>query len=417
MTSISATAPSDGMEATMPTSTEAEPAMFRAGVRRWLEENFPPSLAGQTSPKAGRATPEQEAWRIAMGARGWGTPTVPAAYGGGGLTQELAVILGKELMRIGAYNPIDGNGIGLLCPTLLKFGTEAQKLRHIPPMCRNEVRWCQGFSEPGAGSDLASLQTRAVDMGDHFIVNGQKIWTSDAQDADMCFCLVRTDVTKKQQGISFVLINMRQPGVEVRPLRLINDTTAFCETFFTDAVVSKDDLVGPLHGGWAVTKYLLQFERQGGSGLGHTAPIVIPGALQGPGVVELARSYVGVDAEGRLLDLDLRQRLTRHLMEEHALQLTGARATRENRTGPSPASSALKNLGSKVRQDKAELAIEIMGHQGLGWGGPEFSDNELAALKTMLRSKSATIAGGTTEVQLNIISKRVLGLPDSTVRP
>ncbi|MCW5761572.1 MAG: acyl-CoA dehydrogenase family protein, partial [Phenylobacterium sp.] len=298
-------------------------------------------------------------------------------------------------------------------PTLLEYGTEAQKQRHIPPIVRGELRWCQGFSEPGAGSDLASLQTRAEDKGDHWIVSGQKIWTSGAHTADWCFCLVRTDTSKKHEGISFVLIDMQAGGVEPRPILLINGTTPFCETFFTDVKVPKENLVGPLNGGWTIAKRLLQHERQGISGANQMgAPGVTPGAP----IQEKAVAYVGLDDNGRLADPDLRSRLTDHLMEERAFQLTGRRAAEEARSnaGPSAASSVLKNVGSKVRQDKAELTVELLGAQGLGWDGEAFGADELGATRAWLRGKAGTIAGGSWEVQLNIVSKRILGLPEAT---
>jgi alkylation response protein AidB-like acyl-CoA dehydrogenase len=388
---------------------------FRAEAREWIAANFPPALKGKPAPDGRELTPDQDAWRRAMGEKGWGTPTWPKAYGGGGLSAAEARVIAEELARAGAYNPIGGMGVIMFGPTLLEYGTEAQKKRHIPPIVRGEVRWCQGFSEPGAGSDLASLQTKAEDKGDHFLINGQKIWTSGAHLADMCFCLVRTDPSKKHEGISFVMIDMHQPGVEARPIRLINDTTPFCETFFTDAKAPKENLVGPLNGGWTVAKRLLQHERQGISGASGGAP---PGTLAGPSIDQLAKTYVGVDGTGRLADPDLRRRLTDHLMEERAFQLTGRRAAAEARgnSGPSAASSVLKNVGSNVRTEKAELAVEILGHQGLGWGGDAFSNAEVAAIKTMLRSKAGKIAGGSWEVQLNIISKRILGLPETTQR-
>jgi alkylation response protein AidB-like acyl-CoA dehydrogenase len=388
---------------------------FRAEVRDFIAANFPPSLKGRPAPEGRELTPEQDAWRRAMGEKGWGTPTWPAQYGGGGLSRAEARVIAEELAAAGAYNPIGGMGVIMFGPTLLEYGTEAQKQAHIPPICRGEVRWCQGFSEPGAGSDLASLQTKAEDRGHHFVVNGQKIWTSGAHLADMCFCLVRTDTSKKHEGISFLMIDMHQPGVEARPIRLINDSTPFCETFFTDAVAPKENLVGPLNGGWTIAKRLLQHERQGISGAnGQGAPGVIPG----PSLIDQAKAYVGVDGAGRLADGDLRRRLTEHLMEERAFQLTGRRAADESRgnAGPSAASSILKNVGSKVRQDRAELAVELLGHQGLGWGGEAFTRDELGTVRAWLRGKSGTIAGGSWEVQLNIISKRILGLPETTQR-
>ncbi|MBL8772309.1 MAG: acyl-CoA dehydrogenase family protein [Phenylobacterium sp.] len=386
---------------------------FRGEVRDWLAASFPASLKGQAPPEGRELTPDQDAWRRAMGEKGWGVPTWPKAYGGGGLSRAEARVIAEELAAIGAYNPIGGMGVMMFGPTLLEYGNEEQKQRHIPPIVRADLRWCQGFSEPGAGSDLASLQTKAEDKGDHWLVSGQKIWTSGAHTADWCFCLVRTDNTKKHEGISFLLIDMRSPGVETRPILLINGTTPFCETFFTDVKVPKENLVGPLNGGWTIAKRLLQHERQGISGANQTgAPGVTPG---GP-IAAKAAAYVGLDDTGRLADPDLRRRLTEHLMEERAFQLTGRRAAEEARSnsGPSAASSVLKNVGSKVRQDKAELTVELLGHQGLGWTGEAFHADELGATRAWLRGKSGTIAGGSWEVQLNIISKRILGLPEAT---
>ncbi|MBC7169093.1 acyl-CoA dehydrogenase family protein, partial [Phenylobacterium sp.] len=209
---------------------------FRATARDWLAQNFPKSLAGRGPTGPGDEGPDDsdaKAWKQRMGEKGWGTPTWPAQYGGGGLSPAEARVLAEEMKAIGAYNPIGGMGVMMFGPTLLEYGTEAQKQRHIPPIVRGELRWCQGFSEPGAGSDLASLSTRAEDKGDHWLVNGQKIWTSGAHLADWCFCLVRTDTTKKHEGISFLLIDMRSPGVEPRPIKLIAGNSPFCETFFT----------------------------------------------------------------------------------------------------------------------------------------------------------------------------------------
>ena len=244
-------------------------AAFRAEARAWLEANFPSSLKGRGN-VGGEApvTWEGDAalWKQRMADRGWGVPTWPAAYGGGGLSFKEAQVLRDEMAAIGAWNPIGGMGVMMFGPTLLEYGTEAQKTQHIPPIARGELRWCQGYSEPGAGSDLASLQTKAEDRGDSFLVNGQKIWTSGAQWADWCFCLVRTDFTKKHEGISFLLIDMRTSGVETRPIKLISGFSPFCETFFTDVSVPKENLVGPLNGGWTVGKRLLQHERNSLSG-------------------------------------------------------------------------------------------------------------------------------------------------------
>jgi alkylation response protein AidB-like acyl-CoA dehydrogenase len=344
-----------------------------------------------------------------MGEKGWGTPTWPKEYGGGGLSAAQGRVVQQELARAGAYNPIGGMGVMMFGPTLLEYGTEAQKQQHIPAIVRGDLQWCQGFSEPGAGSDLASLQTRAEDKGDHFLVNGQKIWTSGAQYADWCFCLVRTDTSKKHEGISFVLFPMHQPGVEVRPIRLISGNSPFCETFITDVKVPKDQLVGPLNGGWTIAKRLLQHERSGLSGAGG-------GFGPQKSLDQIAKDYVGSDEAGRIADPDLRTRVIQNQIEVRAFQLTALRAMAEAKgnQNPSAATSIMKNAGTRAMQDRAELVLEIMGHQGLGWEGDAFSADELAAVRGWLGGKATTIYGGSQEVQSNIISKRILGLPDLT---
>src|SRR5579862_592333 len=288
---------------------------FRTEAREWLEANFPPSLKGRGGMMflegRGEAGGDVGLWKKRMGEKGWGVPTWPKAYGGGGLEPAEARILQQEMNAVGAWNPIGGMGVMMFGPTLLEYGSEAQKQRHIPPIARGEIRWCQGFSEPGAGSDLASLQTKCEDKGDHWLVNGQKIWTSGAQWADWCFCLVRTDTTKKHEGISFLLIDMKSPGIEVRPIRLISGNSPFCETFFADVKVPKDGLVGPLGGGWTIAKRLLQHER---SGLAGTGPMGRGGLFGGP-LNQLAKDYLGADAGGRIADADLRARITTHEMD------------------------------------------------------------------------------------------------------
>ena len=388
---------------------------FRGEVRAWVEANFPASLKGRPNPmmreERSKPTEDQEAWRKAVGAKGWGTPTWPAEYGGGGLSAAEGRVIQQEFGRAGAYNPIGGMGVMMFGPTLLEYGTEDQKKEHIPAICRGDIQWCQGFSEPGAGSDLAALQTRAEDKGDHYLINGQKIWTSGAQYADWCFCLVRTDTSKKHEGISFVLFTMHQPGVEVRPIKLIAGNSPFCETFLTNARAEKKDLVGPLNGGWTIAKRLLQHERSGLSGAGGGGGF--GGAKPLP---KLAKEYVGEDEAGRLADLDLRTRVIMNEIDGRAFQQTAVRAMMEAKgnSGPSAATSIMKNAGTRWMQDKAELTLEIMGHQGLGWEGDAFNADELTAVRSWLGGKATTIYGGSQEVQNNIISKRILGLPDHT---
>jgi alkylation response protein AidB-like acyl-CoA dehydrogenase len=389
----------------------AELDAFRSEARGWLEANFPPRLLanGPSAEAMDQSEDDVSSWKRRMGEKGWGVPTWPSAYGGGGLSLSEARVLQEEMGRIGAWNPIGGLGVMMFGPTLLEFGTEAQKTRHIPPIVRGELNWCQGFSEPGAGSDLASLQTRCEDKGDHWLVNGSKIWTSGADRADWCFCLVRTDTTKKHEGISFLLIDMRTQGVEARPIKLIAGVSPFCETFFTDVSVPKENLVGPLNGGWSIAKRLLQHERSSISGGGGGGMFGV-----GESIASLAKTYVGVDEQGRVADHDLRTRISVHDMERHAFQLTGLRAASESRSnqGPSAATSIMKNVNSKVGQDQRELSLEILGNRGLGWDGEGFSNDELSAVRGWLHGKATTIAGGSTEVQNNIIAKRILGLPD-----
>jgi alkylation response protein AidB-like acyl-CoA dehydrogenase len=390
---------------------------FRAEAREWLEANFPKALAADPAAQVAKMSGAEEgedarAWRKAMGAKGWGVPTWPAEYGGGGLSVKQARVLHEEMAKVGARNPIGGMGVMMFGPTLIEYGTEALKRQHLPGIVNGDVRWCQGYSEPGSGSDLASLQTRAEDKGDTYLVNGQKIWTSGANLADWCFCLVRTDPSKKHEGISFLLIDMTSPGVEVRPIRLINGTSPFCETFFTDVVVPKDQLFGPLNGGWTVAKRLLQFERDNiSAGLGGGS---IGAPVKALTVKQAAVDYVGLDETGRLADSDLRRRVTEHLMEAQAFQLTVRRASDEARAGngPSAATSIMKYAGAKVAMDRNELIIEALGTAGTGWGGEGFDEPELAAVRTWLRSKGNSIEGGTSEINLNVVSKRVLGLPD-----
>src|SRR5580698_2355810 len=391
---------------------------FRTEAREWLEANFPPALKGKGGMMftEGREELSGDAaeWKKRFGEKGWGVPTWPKAYGGGGLEPAQARVLQQELGRIGAWNPIGGMGMMMFGPTLLEYGNEDQKKEHIPAIAKGEVAWCQGFSEPGAGSDLASLSTKCEDKGDHYLVNGSKIWTSGGQWADMCFCLVRTDTTKKHEGISFLLIDMHAPGVEVRPIRLIAGASPFCETFFTDVKVPKENLVGPLNGGWTIAKRLLQHERSGigGGGSGGGGGNNIFGVGGSPAAS--AKTYVGLDEAGRIDDPDLRSRIIGHEMDAKAFQLTAFRMIAESRSnqGPSAVTSILKNAGTKVGSDRAELLLEVMGTQGIGWEGDDFAENELSTVRGWLGGKATTIFGGSQEIQSNIISKRILGLPD-----
>jgi alkylation response protein AidB-like acyl-CoA dehydrogenase len=394
---------------------------FRAEARDWLAANYPAELK---NPQAGRpeamwggrafadSDDPQIVWMRRMAARGWTAPTWPKQYGGGGLAPQEARVLDQELGRGGYRQPLASFGIWMLGPVLLEYANEAQKAEHIPKIVNGEIRWCQGYSEPGAGSDLAGLMTRCEDKGDHWLINGQKIWTSYANRADWCFCLVRTDPSaKKHEGISFVLIDMASAGVETRPIQLISGESPFCETFFTDVKIPKENLVGQLNKGWDIAKRLLQYERQnisagfgGGGGAGGAA-----GDLG-----EIAKRYVGVDAAGELADADLRGRITKNKMDFAAFGLTLGRVAAEARAsnGPSAATSIIKYAAAAFAQERTELMVEAMGAQGLGWEGDGFSEPEIIATRGWLRAKANSIEGGTSEVNLNVVSKRVLGLPD-----
>jgi alkylation response protein AidB-like acyl-CoA dehydrogenase len=391
-----------------------ELAAFRAEARAWLEANFPPSLKGRmvdiqfdgTAP-----TGEALTWKQRMGEQGWGVPTWPKEYGGGGLSAPAARVLQEEMKRLGAYNPIYISlGVTMVGPTILDYGTPEQKARHLPPIARGERVWCLGYSEPGAGSDLASIQTKAEDKGDHWLINGSKIWTSGAHNADWMGIIVRTDPkARKHEGISFLLLTMRQPGVDARPIKLISGASNFCEVFFTDAKAEKDDRLGELNVGWTVGKRLLQHERSSQTGDGLTAPRVEP-------LHEIAARYAELDEAGRIADQDLRTRVIENEMRAKAHSLTIARAFAESRgnSSPSNAVSMLKASATVIGQTRAELILEMMGTEGLGWEGEPFNREQLAAVRIMLGGKAGSIAGGSYEIQQNIISKRILDLPELT---
>jgi alkylation response protein AidB-like acyl-CoA dehydrogenase len=272
-------------------------------------------------------------------------------------------------------------------------------------MARGEVRWCQGYSEPGAGSDLASLRTRAEDRGDHYLVNGQKIWTTAGQHAQWCFCLVRTDPTRKHNGISFLLIDMSTPGVDVRPIKMISGDSHFCEVFFTDVEVPKENLVGEINNGWTIAKRLLQFERNKVGSRGRPRF----GGDQRP-IEELAKAYLPVDSEGRIADAEIRTDIIKHMLDMRALTLLQKRVA----TGlDSGATSVLKTCRTRINQQREELQARIMGFHALGAGGEGYSKQELDLTTAFLANKATTIYGGTSEIQINIISKRVLGLGDA----
>jgi acyl-CoA dehydrogenase len=377
---------------------------FRAETRAWLEANCPAEM--RTPPKSEKETtwggrnpeyahPDQKLWLDRMAARGWTVPDWPSAYGGGGLSPAETKILREELKRIKARNPLNSFGISMLGPALLKYGTEEQKLDHLPKIARGEIRWCQGYSEPNAGSDLAGLQTSAEDKGDHFLVNGQKVWTSYADKADWIFCLVRTDKTVKQAGISFLLFDMASPGVSTRPILLISGNSPFCETFFDNVEVPKANLLGTLNKGWDVAKYLLGHEREMISGFG------LGGAGKDP-LIEAARGGVDPILRAQIALFDVRSKAFSAMSEKFIDELKAGQAH--------PAQpSMMKYYGTELNKARHELQMAAGGSDALEWESD--ASHEGAAARTWLRTKANSIEGGTSEIQLNIIAKRILDLP------
>ena len=392
----------------------SELEQFRQETHAWLEQNCPKSMRqpvkgfddlynGGRSPEIDH--PDQKVWCDLMAERGWTVPQWPREYGGAGLSKEEAKVLAAEMGRIGARRALDSFGISMLGPALLHFGSEEQKLEHLPRIARGEIRWCQGYSEPNAGSDLASLATRADDKGDHYIINGQKVWTSYADKSDWIFCLVRTDNSgTKHEGISFVLFDMDQPGVTARPIKLISGSSPFCETFFDDARADKTNLVGEEGNGWTIAKYLLTHEREMISGFG---------AAPKKSVGQHAVQSIGADASGRLANSMLRQNIAQYQLDTMVFGATMARVGAEAKAGQGlgAASSIFKYYGTELNKRRNELNLAVGGESALGWEGDEYGGGTVS--RDWLRSKGNSIEGGTSEVQLNIIAKRVLGLPDA----
>ncbi|TFU03154.1 acyl-CoA dehydrogenase [Polymorphobacter arshaanensis] len=385
---------------------------FRSETRAWLEANCPAEMrTPQTSEDetcwGGRnfkfTSQAQKDWMDRMGAKGWTVPEWPKAYGGGGLSKEEAKVLSSELRRIKARSPLNSFGIWMLGPALLKFGSEEQKKHYLPQIARGEIRWCQGYSEPGSGSDLASLRTSAEDKGDHYLVNGQKVWTSYADKADWIFCLVRTDPTvAKHHGISFLLFDMASPGVSTAPIKLISGASPFCQTFFDNVKVPKENLVGVPGKGWDIAKYLLTHEREmiGAMDTGDARETM----------AQVAARKIGLE-NGTIADAALRTDIIRHEIDAWAFALTMERVkdTAKAGQGVGALSSMLKYYGTELNKQRMELLMSIGGSDGLLWEGDNKGDGDLS--RGWLRSRANSIEGGTSEINLNIIAKRVLELP------
>jgi len=396
----------------METTTTEDIKDFRLETRKWLEENCPKSMRLPLKDStdyywggrnASFASEDQKIWFEKMLEKKWIVPYWDSQYGGGGLSLEENNILTQEMLRIGCRKPIFSFGISMLGPALHKFATEEQKIRFLPDITTGKTWWCQGYSEPNAGSDLAGLQTKAEDKGDHYLVSGSKVWTSYADKADWIFCLVRTDFdAPKHSGISFLLIDMASEGVSTRPIKLISGKSPFCETFFDNVRVPKENLIGTLNDGWTIAKYLLTHERQMIGGVGETD-------------VRKAVHQIALDnlptKDGILTDGVLRPEIAELEMNDAIFEMTIQRITDEAKTGVNAGalSSFFKYYGTEQNVARMELLTAILGKDGLVWE----SENKKAASETRMfcRSKGNTIEGGTSEVQLGIISKRILNLP------
>lgn len=387
---------------------------FRVETREWLESNCPAGARGTGAISIGSRSLDLGAdvhlWLERMAEKGWTVPTWPKEYGGAELDRDHYRVLIEELTRVEARPPLSGRGVNYIGPTLLEYGSDDQKARWLPQIARGDGAWAMGYSEPGAGSDLASLSCKAVLQGDQYVINGRKTWTSDAVDCDFIFVLVRTSPDKaKHEGISLVLVDMSQEGVQVHPIRLLSGASPFCETVFEDAIARADDVIGGVDNGWTVGKRLLQFERSTHAGInisgsqgGRTEESLVP---------ELVMKYAS-STDGRIEEPAVRTRLIRFAMNEQAQRFTQARAVEELKSrAPGFTSSAVKLTGALLKQEGDEMLVEAMGVCMLG-ADAHFTGRELAAQRTWLYGKSLTIAGGTKEVQKNIIAKRVLGLPD-----
>ena len=390
---------------------------FRSEIREWLEANAPPRMREPLGHpdevywggKKLRYPEDVVRWCAVMAERGFTAPTWPKEYGGGGLSRDDAQILAEEMAALSLRPPLVGFGLSMIGPLLLQEGSEELKKKHIPNIVRGKVRWCQGYSEPGAGSDLASLTTRATRDGDVFVLNGQKIWTSYGDKADWMFLLVRTSGTgRKQDGITFILMDMTTPGVTVKPIRLISGASPFCETFLADVRVPVANVVGEIDQGWPIARALLGHERT-----------MIADVFKEKGDFErmlaAAKASLGV-VDGRVADPLIRDRMAELEIDQACFDDTLARAKDGAQAGHKPGheSSIFKYCGTELNQRRRDLMMSILGPQATGWEGGGFDESELKATRDWLRSRGNTIEGGTSEVQLNIIAKRVLGLPNVT---
>jgi len=382
---------------------------FIKEVDVWIEQNCPQSMRTPipvseqvwASSSIKFPSKDSKAWFDAMVSKGWCTPEWPKEYGGGGLSFEESKILRDRLKFYGCRPAQINFGISMLGPVILEFGTEDQKKEFLLKISRGEIWWCQGFSEPGAGSDLANVSTSAKLKNKEYIINGSKIWTSEADKADWMYCLARTAKTeKKQAGISFILLDLKQPNIEIKPIKLLSGQSPFCEVFFDDAVARESHRIADENDGWRVAKRLLEFERTMMADLGSEGAVDI----------EPIKTYKNSDASSSPGQFKLHKKIIKHEMRNHLIDLTMARAAIESKSSFSPAALTLKYLSTEETQARWELNVASLGAGGLEIvEKSDGSKHEIA--KSFFYSKAYTIAGGSSEIQLNIISKHILGLP------
>jgi len=385
---------------------------FRAEVRDWIAEHCPASVRNpllgeearyQGGPNFPFTNDEHRQWFEACRDRGWTAPDWAKEYGGGGYSPAEAAVIWDEMRRVDAIRPLNGTGLSMAGPAILQFGSEEVKRRFLPMIASGETCWCQGFSEPDAGSDLAGLKTRAVSDGDDYIINGSKIWTTFAHRSDWMFGLVRTDPSVKQRGITFLLIDMRTPGIEVRPIRMINGHSVFNEVFFTDVRVPKANVVGAENHGWSVAKYLMERERDTVAEFGFSGDLELEGYARKSGLWQ----------EGRITDPQLRLELAEAEVDSWALDCSLRRFAEEKEAGRESGaySSVLKYCGSRIYAARAEMVVTLLGAEGLEWRSVHDGDDKDTAAMAWLLAKAVPILGGTSEIQLNIISRAILNLP------
>ncbi|HPE47208.1 MAG TPA: acyl-CoA dehydrogenase family protein [Hyphomonas sp.] len=389
-----------------------EEIAFRKEVRTFIEENYPKELVGAGTRED--LTREQFlAWHKILGKKGWSVPAWPEKYGGTGWTSTQRYIWSEENARMDTVMPLPF-AVSMVGPVIYTFGNDEQKAKHLPGIRSGEVWWCQGYSEPGAGSDLASVKTTAVRDGDHYVINGQKTWTTLAQHADWGFFLCRTDPNAKQQeGISFILVDMKTPGIEVRPIKLMDGTHEVNETWLTDVRVPAENLIGEENKGWTYAKFLLAHERSG-----------IAGVARSKRGIERLRDIASketVDGTPLIRTQDFARKISQLEIDLTALEFTELRtlASEAAGKGPGPESSILKVKGTEVQQRLTELTLEAVGHYGApyaygmdatgnGFGvGPDYSNY---AAETYFNMRKTSIYGGSNEIQRNIITKMILGL-------